>query len=63
MIKNFTTGKTKFVRYRIISPDGRFNSDWKEGGIDLKTIMFEAKKYPKEMIIEIFDSVKEKNLW
>jgi len=58
MIKNFTTGKTKFVKYRVIAPDGRFNNDWKEGGIDLKTAIFEAKRYPQKMLIEIFDDPK-----
>ncbi|MCK5022777.1 MAG: hypothetical protein KAS04_01255 [Candidatus Aenigmarchaeota archaeon] len=56
MLRNFTTGKTKFVQIKVSAPDGRFNTDALKGGIDLKTAMFEAKKYPKEMTIDIFDS-------
>lgn len=55
MNRDFTTGVTKFVRLVISSPDGR---DIKviKGGITKKTAKFEANKYPKECIKDIFDS-------
>lgn len=61
MIKNFTTGKTEFVKFQIDAPDGRFKqkSTFYAGGITLKTALFEAKQmeqYDKKMIISIFDS-------
>jgi len=55
MIRNYTTGKTKFVQIRITAPDGRFDKVIK-GGIDLKTALFECKKYPKSFILDILDS-------
>lgn len=56
MIKDFSTGKTKFVQYKVMAPDGRFQTETVKGGIDLKTALFEAKQYDKRMIIHIFDS-------
>jgi hypothetical protein len=61
MIKDFTTGKTEFVKYQIDVPDARFKQKNKfyAGGITLKTALFEAKqmeRYDKKMIISIFDS-------
>jgi len=56
-IRDFTTGKTKFVQMIVTAPDGRFQGEPIRGGIDKKTAMFDSKnKYPKEMIIDIFDS-------
>ena len=56
MINNYTTGKTKFVKYKIYAPDRRYEGGYHEGGIDLKTALFETKDYDKRMIINIFDS-------
>jgi hypothetical protein len=56
MIRDYSTGKTKFVKMKISSPDGRFNQDFIEGGLTKKTALFEAKSYDKMMIIQIFDS-------
>lgn len=56
MIRDYTTGKTKFVKYVVAAPDGRFSTDMHEGGIDLKTAKHEAKQYPPEMTITILDS-------
>ncbi len=56
MIIDNTTGKTKFVQLKISAPDGRFNQETMKGGIDKKTALFTAKQYPKEMIIDLFDS-------
>lgn len=56
MIKDFTTGETEFVQIKVSAPDGRFPTETIKGGIDLRTALFEAKKYDKQMIIEIFDS-------
>ena len=55
-IRDFTTGKTKFVQMIVTAPDCRFQGEPIKGGIDKKTAMFETKKYPKEMTIDIFDS-------
>ncbi len=60
MIRNYTTGKTKFVFYQVTAPDGRFQGEKRVGGIDIKTALYEAKQYPKEMIICIFDSIHER---
>ena len=57
MIKDYTTGKTKFVMYIVNSLDGRFdNNEKNQGGIDLKSALHEIKFYDKQMIICIFDS-------
>ena len=55
-IRDFTTGKTKFVKIVVTAPDGRFQGKPIKGGLDKKSAMFEAKKYPEEMSIGIFDS-------
>ena len=55
MIRDFTTGKTKFVQLKIISPDGRAEKTLK-GGIDKKTAKFESQKYDNTFICDIFDS-------
>lgn len=55
MIRDFTTGKTKFVRLIINTPDGRSKKVLK-GGLDKKTARFEVGKYPKEFIFDILDS-------
>ena len=56
MIKDFTTGKTEFVQMKIHAPDGRFGQENVKGGIDKKTAIYEAKLYPKGILIELFDS-------
>lgn len=56
MIKDYTTGKSKFVQIKVQAPDGRFNQQTLKGGIDKKTALFESKKYPQEIIIMLFDS-------
>ena len=56
MIRDYTTGKTKFVKIKISAPDGRFERECVKGGIDKKTAIYEAKKFPKRIIIDIFDS-------
>ena len=58
MIRDYTTGKTKFVQIKVSAPDGRFDTEPVKGGIDKKTAMHEAKQYPKFMIIDIFDSIE-----
>jgi len=54
-IRDFTTGKTEFVQLVINAPDGRFPNRM-VGGLFKNSALFEAKKYPKEMLIDIFDS-------
>lgn len=56
MIRDYTTGKTKFVQMLINAPDGRFGTNRLVGGWFKNSALFEAKKYPKEMIIDVFDS-------
>lgn len=56
MIRNFTTGKTKFVKYKVFTPNFRFPGCMQEGGIDLQTAIFQAKQYNKNFTIDIFDS-------
>lgn len=56
MIRDFTTGKTKFVQIKISAPDGRFAQETNKGGLDKKSAIHEAKQYSKIMIIDIFDS-------
>jgi len=58
MIRNYSTGATKFVKYIVNAPDGRFGAKKINGGITLKTAMFHAKQYDEKMIIDIFDSVE-----
>ena len=56
-IRDFTTGKTKFVQMIVTAPDGRFQGEPVRGGIDKKTAIFDAKnKYQKDMTIDILDS-------
>jgi hypothetical protein len=54
MIRDLTTGETKFVQLIINSPDGRATDSLK-GGITKKTALFEAKKYP-DNVCDIIDS-------
>lgn len=57
MIRDFTTGKTKFVQMIITAPDGRFQGEPIKGGLDKRTALFDAKtKYPEEMTIDILDN-------
>ena len=56
MIRDYSTGKTKFVQIKVSSPDGRFGQEPERGGITKKTAIFIARQYPKAMIIDIFDS-------
>jgi hypothetical protein len=46
MIRDYTTGKSKFVQIKVSAPDGRFSQDSIKGGLDKKTAMHEAKQYP-----------------
>ncbi len=55
-IRDFTTGKTKFVQMVVTAPDGRFQGEPIKGGIDKRTALFEAKKYHPNMSIDILDS-------
>ena len=60
MIKNLTTGKTKFVQYSVNAPDGRFSSELHKGGITLQTALHEAKQLEvkdKRLIITIFEFI------
>ena len=61
MIRDFSTGLTKFVKYTVIAPDGRFGTNTFKGGITLALAKFEAKKYDKMIIIDIFDSYESIN--
>jgi len=61
-IRDFTTGKTKFVQMIINSPDGRFPGKPFKGGLDKRTIIFEAKKYPQDMIVDLFDSKESQEM-
>lgn len=54
MIRDLTTGKTKFVQLIISSCDGRA-TDIIKGGIDKKNALFKANKY-SESICDIIDS-------
>ena len=56
MIRDFTKGKEKFVQIKVSTPDGRGGHEPIKGGFNKKSALFEAKKYPKEMIIDLFDS-------
>lgn len=56
MIRDFTTGKTKFVQVLINSPDGRGGTKTIKGGLTKKTAVFEANKYPEEVIKDLIDS-------
>ena len=55
-IRDFTTGKTKFVQMLVTAPDGRFGGKPIKGGMDKRTALFEANKYNSDMVIDIFDS-------
>jgi len=56
MIRDFTTGKTKFVQLLINSPDQRGGTKTIRGGLTKKSALFEAKKHPDYLIIDILDS-------
>ena len=59
MIKDYSTGATRFVSYTISAPDGRFQGEKIIGGITHQTATHEAKQYDKHMIFSIFDSFSE----
>lgn len=47
--------KPKFYRLRIIAPDGRFQSENLVGGIDEKTMKYEAKMANDNgMLVDVF---------
>lgn len=56
MVRDYTTGKTKFVQILVSAPDGRFAQENIKGGLDKKSAVHEAKQYPKTMIVDLFDS-------
>ena len=59
MIRDYSTGKTRFVSYTIAAPDGRFQGGKNMGGITHQTAMYEARQTDKHMIFSIFDSIIE----
>lgn len=62
MIKKRFDKKSKFYKMIVSAPDGRFASDIREGGLTLKTVLFEAKKLSElGMIVDIFNSFEEAN--
>jgi len=59
MIRDYSTGKTRFVFYTIAAPDGRFQGEKSIGGITRQTAMHEARQIDKHMLFSIFDSELE----
>jgi len=59
MIRDCSTGKTRFVFYTIAAPDGRFQGEKNIGGITHQTAMHKARQTDKYMIFSIFDSIIE----
>ncbi|NIA11827.1 MAG: hypothetical protein GWP10_19405 [Nitrospiraceae bacterium] len=55
MIRDHTTGKTKFVQLLIDTPDMRAPNRL-VGGLTKASAMFECKRYPDVFVMNIFDS-------
>lgn len=59
MIKDYSTGETRFVFYTVNAPDGRFQGERNIGGITHQTAMHEANQHDKHIVFSIFDSISE----
>lgn len=55
MIRDRTTGKTKFVQLLIDTPDMRAPSKI-VGGLTKASALFECKRHPDMFVMNIFDS-------